>query len=164
MLISCLFVFLEVCNVTPTYRKSWAKNLLIWSDFTLGFSFKVKQCLNGFGEFSFWWIQFASVVRCDRSSYILVVGDLNTTWIVLFIHLVKCVYYLCCQLFICCFNIFVFIKLCKLFMEICKKLCPCTYRLPGIKTNTCVHQICLRFCFYYMLFVSTGLYIFIVLH
>ena len=26
--ISCLFVFLEVCSVTPTYRKSWAKNLL----------------------------------------------------------------------------------------------------------------------------------------
>ena len=31
-------------SVTPTYRKSWAKNLLIWSDFTLGFSFKVKRC------------------------------------------------------------------------------------------------------------------------
>ena len=30
-------------QVTPTYRKSWAKNLLIWSDFTLGFSFKVKR-------------------------------------------------------------------------------------------------------------------------
>ena len=26
-----------------TNRKSWAKNLLIWSDFTLGFSFKVKR-------------------------------------------------------------------------------------------------------------------------
>ena len=25
--------------------------------FHLGFSFKVKRCLNGFGEFSFWWIQ-----------------------------------------------------------------------------------------------------------
>ena len=23
---------------------------------------------DGFGEFSFWWIQFASVLRCDRSS------------------------------------------------------------------------------------------------
>ena len=52
MFIFCLFVFLEVCSVTPTYRKSWAKNLLIWSDFTLGFSFKVKRCYNGFGEFS----------------------------------------------------------------------------------------------------------------
>ena len=48
MFISCLFVFLEVCSVTPTYRKSWAKNLLIWSDFF----FKVKRCYNGFGEFS----------------------------------------------------------------------------------------------------------------
>ena len=47
-----IFVFLEVCSVTPTYSKSWAKNLLIWSDFTLGFSFKVKRCYNGFGEFS----------------------------------------------------------------------------------------------------------------
>ena len=27
----------------PTYRKSWAGNLLIWSDLTLGPSFKVKQ-------------------------------------------------------------------------------------------------------------------------
>ena len=41
--------------------ESWAKNLLIWSDFTLGF-YKVKQCFNGFGEFSFWWIQFVSVL------------------------------------------------------------------------------------------------------
>ena len=27
----------------PTYRKSWAGNLLMWSDLTLGHSFKVKQ-------------------------------------------------------------------------------------------------------------------------
>ena len=26
-----------------TYRKSWAGNLLVWSDFTLGASFKVKR-------------------------------------------------------------------------------------------------------------------------
>ena len=50
-------------TVTATYRKSVTKNLLIWSDFTLRFSFKVERCLNGFGEFSFWWIQFASVLR-----------------------------------------------------------------------------------------------------
>ena len=50
------------CSVTPTYRKSWAKNHLIWSDFTLGSSFKVKRCWNGFAEFSFWWIQFALVL------------------------------------------------------------------------------------------------------
>ena len=56
---------------TPTYRKSWAKNLLIWSDFTLGLSFKVKRCLNGFGEFSSRWIQFASVLRCDKCSFVM---------------------------------------------------------------------------------------------
>ena len=27
----------------PTYRKSWAGNLLVWSDLTLGTSCKVKQ-------------------------------------------------------------------------------------------------------------------------
>ena len=37
-----LFV-LEVCNVKPTSRKSWAGNLLISLDFTLGPSFKVKR-------------------------------------------------------------------------------------------------------------------------
>ena len=34
---------LEVCNVKTTYRKSWARNLLMWSDLTLGPSFKVKR-------------------------------------------------------------------------------------------------------------------------
>ena len=29
----------------PTYRKSWAGNLLMWSDLALDPSFKVKQCL-----------------------------------------------------------------------------------------------------------------------
>ena len=42
VLITHLFVFLEVCNVIPSYWKSWSKNLLILSDFTLGSSFKVK--------------------------------------------------------------------------------------------------------------------------
>ena len=27
----------------PTYRKSWAGNLLVWTDLTLGPSFKVKR-------------------------------------------------------------------------------------------------------------------------
>ena len=44
--------------MTPT---SWAKNLSMWSDLTLGSSFKVKRWLIGFGELSFWWIQFASL-------------------------------------------------------------------------------------------------------
>ena len=33
---SCLLLVLEVCNVKTTYRKSWAANPLMWSDFTLG--------------------------------------------------------------------------------------------------------------------------------
>ena len=52
VLISGLFVFIEVCSVTLTCRKSWAKNLLMLSDFTLGSSFKIKQWLNGIGELS----------------------------------------------------------------------------------------------------------------
>ena len=39
---NCLLLVLEVCNVKPTYRKSWAGNLLMWSDLTLSPSFKVK--------------------------------------------------------------------------------------------------------------------------
>ena len=34
---------LEVCNVKPTFRKSWARNFLIWSYLTVGSSFKVEQ-------------------------------------------------------------------------------------------------------------------------
>ena len=41
----------------PTYRKSWAGNLLMFSDLTLGPSFKVKLWFTGFGELSFRWIQ-----------------------------------------------------------------------------------------------------------
>ena len=32
VLITRLLLVLEVCNVKPTYRKSWAGNLMIWSD------------------------------------------------------------------------------------------------------------------------------------
>ena len=32
MLITHLLLVLEVCNVKPTYRKSFAGNLLLWSD------------------------------------------------------------------------------------------------------------------------------------
>ena len=67
MLISRLFVVLEVCNVTPTYRKSWAKNLLIQSDFTLGSSFKVNLWLIGLVSFVFGGCTF---LRCTRSSCI----------------------------------------------------------------------------------------------
>ena len=41
--LSALLLVLEVCNVKPTYRKSCAGNLLIWSDLTLSLSFKVKR-------------------------------------------------------------------------------------------------------------------------
>ena len=41
-LITRLLLVLEFWDVTSTYRKSWAGNLLVWSDLTLGLSFKVK--------------------------------------------------------------------------------------------------------------------------
>ena len=44
MLITRLLLVLEVWDGKPTSRKSWAKNLLIWSDLTSGFS-KVKHVL-----------------------------------------------------------------------------------------------------------------------
>ena len=37
-----LLLVLEVWDGKPTYRKSSAGNLLVWSDLTLGPSFKVK--------------------------------------------------------------------------------------------------------------------------
>ena len=38
-----LILVLEVWDGKPTYRKSWAGNLLMWSDLTFGASFKVKR-------------------------------------------------------------------------------------------------------------------------
>ena len=43
MLITRLLLVLEVWYGKPTYRKSWAGNLLMWSDLTLAPSFKVKR-------------------------------------------------------------------------------------------------------------------------
>ena len=43
MLITRLLLALEVWDGKTTYRKSWAGNLLVWSDLTLGSSFKVKR-------------------------------------------------------------------------------------------------------------------------
>ena len=37
-----LLSILEVWDGKPAYRKSWAGNLLVWSDLTLGPSFQVK--------------------------------------------------------------------------------------------------------------------------
>ena len=42
VLITHLLLALEVWDGKPTYRKSCAGNLLMWSDLTLGPSFKVK--------------------------------------------------------------------------------------------------------------------------
>ena len=38
-----LSLVLEVCNVKPTHRKSWAGNLLLCSDLTLGPYFNIKR-------------------------------------------------------------------------------------------------------------------------
>ena len=47
----------------PTYRKSWAGNLLLFSDLTLGPSFKVKQWFdNAFVSCLFGGYKFASVL------------------------------------------------------------------------------------------------------
>ena len=43
VLIIRLLLVLEVWDGKPTYRKSWAENLLVWSDLTLDLSFKVKR-------------------------------------------------------------------------------------------------------------------------
>ena len=43
VLINCLLLVLEVWDGKPTYMKSWAENLLVWSEFPLGLSFKVKR-------------------------------------------------------------------------------------------------------------------------
>ena len=53
VLIICFLLVLDVCNVKPTYRKSWAGNLLMWSDLALDPSFKIKQWFTGFGELFF---------------------------------------------------------------------------------------------------------------
>ena len=43
VLVSPLLLVLEVWDGKPTCRKSWAGNLLVWSDLTFDPSFKVKQ-------------------------------------------------------------------------------------------------------------------------
>ena len=48
----------------PTYRRSSAGNLLMFSDLTLGPSFKVHRWFTGFGELCFGGYKFASVLRC----------------------------------------------------------------------------------------------------
>ena len=43
VLITRLLLVVEVWDGKPAYRKSWAGNLLVWSDLTLGPSLKVKR-------------------------------------------------------------------------------------------------------------------------
>ena len=38
-----LLLVLEVWDDKPTYIKAWTGNLLVWSDLTMGPSFKVKR-------------------------------------------------------------------------------------------------------------------------
>ena len=38
-----IILILEVWDGKPTYRKSWAGNLSVWSDLTLGLSFNIKR-------------------------------------------------------------------------------------------------------------------------
>ena len=53
VLITRLLLVIEVCNVKPTYTKSLAGNLLMWSDLILDPSFNVKRWFTGFGELFF---------------------------------------------------------------------------------------------------------------
>ena len=53
----------------PPYRKSWAGNLMMWSDLTFGPCFKVKRWFTGCGELSFRWIQICIGFPMRRSSF-----------------------------------------------------------------------------------------------
>ena len=66
---SLVIQVLEVWDGKPTYRKSWAGNLLLWSDLTLDLSFKVKRWFTGSGELSFRWIQICIGSPMRRSSF-----------------------------------------------------------------------------------------------
>ena len=56
----------------PTNRRSWAGNLLMFSDLTFGLSFKVKRWFTGFGELSFRWIQICIDSPMRRSTSLLI--------------------------------------------------------------------------------------------
>ena len=43
VLVTRLLLVVQVWDGKPTYRRSWAGNLLVWSDLTLDLSFNVKQ-------------------------------------------------------------------------------------------------------------------------
>ena len=70
VLITPILLVLEACNVKPTYTKSWAGNLLMWSYVTLRPSLKGKQWFTGFGKLSFQWILICIGSAMRRSSLI----------------------------------------------------------------------------------------------
>ena len=63
-----------------TYRKSWAGNLLIWTDLTLVPSFKVKQWLTSFGELSSQWIQIFIGFPMCRYSFSCILAHVIVIW------------------------------------------------------------------------------------
>ena len=85
MLITRLLLVLEVSDVKPTYRKSWAGNFLMWSDLTIGPSCKVKRWFTGCGELSFRWVQICIGSSMRRSACI----GISLQFINIFYH-VKC--------------------------------------------------------------------------
>ena len=59
----------------------------------LGSSFKVKRLLIGFSELSFWWIQFASVFQCARSSFCCILFLVDRLIIFIILLLKNCAFY-----------------------------------------------------------------------
>ena len=70
MLITRLLLALEVCDGNQPVVNHGTGNHLVWSDLTLGPSFKVKRWFTGFGELFFQWIQICIGSPMPRSSYI----------------------------------------------------------------------------------------------
>ena len=82
--ITCLLLILEVCNMEPTYRKSWAGNLLMFVRFDLGLLLqgqtRIAKCKSAYNSLiigpngllcqtNLWEIMgwdFFDVVRFDR--------------------------------------------------------------------------------------------------
>ena len=67
----------EIWDVKPTGRISWGGNLLMWSDLTLGPSFKVNQWFTEFGELSFRWIQIC--INFERTDGVILSLHLGIT-------------------------------------------------------------------------------------
>ena len=90
--VACLLLVLEVFNVKPTYKKSWAGNLLMWTDLTLVPSFKDKRWFTGFVSCLAGGYKFASVLQCIG---VVVIYTLFNCAIVLFPLAALLTYFLC---------------------------------------------------------------------